>query len=96
MKKPLPIGPETRKKAAKTQSGRFAAALSRILYNADTKTSESGIRHLFTPAETFCGDDELPDGVPLKDPPHTYFDTEKLLRELRDHLEWLAFREVLP
>jgi len=91
-KSKLPIGPETMAKAAATQSGRFAAAISRILYGADTKTSESGIKYFQTPAKTFCGADALPDGIYIADS----FDTETMLRELRDHLEWLALKEVIP
>ncbi len=88
MKKPDYIGPETIEKASRTISGRFAAAIDRLLYHGDYKTSESGMKQYITSASvTATG---LPGAT------NHVIDTESLLREVRDHLEMLALREVIP
>ena len=88
MKTPDYIGPETILKASATLSGRYAAAIERLIYNGMTQTSESGLRHYSTTASV--------GGVDLPGAKCRQIETETLLRDIRDHLESLALREVIP
>lgn len=94
-----PIGPETLKKAGNTQSGKLAAALNRVLYVGDTKTitvNNCNYKGWVTGDEIWRGDAPLPDGVPAVGHKDCYFETEQLLRAIRDHLEFMALKEVIP
>lgn len=88
MKKPSYIGPETIAKASLTISGRLAAAIDRLLYHGDYKTSESGMKQYITSASV--------QGTGLAGATNHLIETDTLLREIRDHLEMLALREVIP
>lgn len=97
-----PIGPETQRKAAATQAGRLANALNRVLYGADTynvklRGSSGTIKRWGTEVRVYAGNgNKLPDGVPASDGNDSYFDTEELMRAIRDYLEFQSFVEVIP
>lgn len=97
--KKYPIGPKTIEKACETRSGHLASLLDRALYSGDVcEVTMSGFvtpaRRFVLPEETYAGDD-LPKEFQKEGKP-SYFESERLLREVRDHLEWLAIREVSP
>lgn len=97
-----PIGPETQRKAANTQAGRLASALNRVLYSADTYSvslpqSSGMIDRWCAEVRVYNGHSgKLPDGVPASCGNDDYFDTEELMRAIRDYLEFQSFLEVIP
>lgn len=103
-----PIGPKTMAKAAKTEAGKLAIALNRVLYSAGeadimmkSHTDEQGIERFTIKThkyicndKVFRGDDDLPRGVPAAGQGGSYFATEQLLLVIRDYLEAASIREV--
>ena len=95
-------------RAAKTEAGKLAAALDRLMYcsgNADiamrSHTNSDGVPQYTILARKYvCNEnvyrhaDELPKGVPPTGHEDNYFNTETLLFALRDYLEAAAIREV--
>jgi hypothetical protein len=101
----IPCGPETRKKAAKTTPGQLATLLNRVLYSGDYRSviepgwsKDHGIEHRRWVAEdvVYKGDDAIPEGMPKIEGRENYFETEALLRSIRDFLEFKSFEEVIP
>jgi hypothetical protein len=101
----FPVGPETVKKAAKTVPGQLAVLLNEVLYFADYKkvlepgmTSEPTIecRRWVTEDVVFKGDKPIPDGMKKMDNRNCYFETEELMIAIRDYLEFMSFKEVIP
>ena len=103
-----PVGPKTIEKAAKTEAGKMAAALNRVLYHSGSAeiclmsyTDSNGIDRFETRCRkyvcnvvTFNDQDPLPKGVPTCENGGYYFPTEQLLLAIRDYLEEAAIREV--
>jgi hypothetical protein len=103
-----PVGPKTMERAAKTEAGKLAAALSRLMYGSDnadigmrSHTDSNGVvqytihaRKYVCPEIVFRNSDELPKGVPAAGHEGRYFYSEKLLFAVRDYLEAAAIREV--
>ena len=103
-----PVGPKTIEKAAKTEAGKLAAAINRVMYHAGSaeicmksRTDSNGIDHFETrrhkyicEVETFKNEDPLPKGVAACHNRQNYFKTEQLLLAIRDYLEAAAIREV--
>ncbi len=104
----FPVGPKTLEKAAKTEAGKLAAALNRVMYQADN--ADIGMRshkdaknewqytihaHKYVcPDKVFRNQDQLPKGVPGCGIEEKYFETEKLMISIRDYLEAEAIRAV--
>lgn len=103
-----PIGPKTMERAANTEAGKLAAALNRVMYDADnaevmmkSHTNSDGIdqyttktRRYVCPDKVFRNKDLLPKGVPAIGNEGYYFETERLFLAIRDYLESAAIREV--
>ena len=103
-----PVGPKTIAKAAKTEAGKMAALLNRLLYQSGSaeicmksRTDSKGIDHFeyrshkyICDVETFRNQDPLPKGLATCGSGQSYFKTESLLLAIRDHLEAAAIREV--
>jgi hypothetical protein len=99
-----PIGPKTIEKASKTEAGKLAGLLNRVLYSADNaevmiKTHSNNFDtkadRYVCQQRVFKGNDLMPSSVTC--PPHSdgkYFETEKLMLAIRDYLEATAIREV--
>jgi len=101
----IPCGPETRKKAAKTTPGQLAALLNRVLYSGDYRNVlEEGwstqqnklLRRWVAEDVVYKGDDAIPEGMTRIEGRDSYFETEALLRSIRDFLEFKSFEEVIP
>jgi hypothetical protein len=104
----FPVGPRTIEKAAKTEAGKLAAALNRVLYSADNadvmlKSGYDGkgvdkfdvkARRYVCQDKVFRNDDPLPPGVSPCGNDGKYFETEQLMHAIRDFLESAAIREV--
>ena len=104
----FPVGPKTMEKAAKTEAGKLAAALNRVIYHSDD--ADIGMRshkndngeweytihtHKYVcPDKVFRNQDALPKGVPATGNGGSYFETEQLMLAIRDYLEAAAIREV--
>ena len=84
-----PIGPETWKKAGKTKSGQLANLLNRIDYAAVVDDDRYTLCNMCYVSDT----DGLPEGIVI-DAGH--INVELAIKEIRDHLEWLALEEVIP
>lgn len=95
-----PVGPETQKKAAKTEPGQLAALLNRVLYSADVAEVQISEHHKtmrwVAEREFYKGDDPVPKSVPVPDRGSCYCETESLMRAIRDYLEFRSFEEVIP
>jgi hypothetical protein len=96
-----PAGPETQKKAAKTTPGQLANLLNRLLYDGDYKTvREAGldrdVHRWVAPDEVYKGGDAIPEGMAEVEGRESYFETESLLRAIRDYLEFRSLEEVIP
>ena len=99
-----PVGPQTQAKAAKTEPGKMAAALNRVLYSADarevlisnTDPKQGTIKGWVAQVKVFKNNDELPSGVAPHGDNGLYFLTEDLMRAIRDYLEFRSFEEVIP
>lgn len=104
----FPVGPKTIEKAAKTEAGKLAAALNRVLYSADNADiliksgyGRNGVDKFDIKAhryvcldKVFCNDDPLPSGVSPCGDGGKFFETEQLMNAIRDFLEAAAIREV--
>lgn len=104
----FPVGPKTMEKAAKTEAGKLAAALNRVIYHSDNAEIRM-LSHLGTngvpdytikahkyvcPDKVFRNQDALPKGVPATGSGGSYFETEQLMLAIRDYLEAASIREV--
>jgi hypothetical protein len=99
-----PIGPKTIEKASKTEAGKLAGLLNRVLYSADnaevmikthSNNCDTKADRYVCQQRVFKGNDLMPTSVTC--PPHSdgkYFETEKLMLAIRDYLEAAAIREV--
>lgn len=104
----FPVGPKTIEKAAKTEAGKLAAALNRVLYSADNaeilmKSGKDGkgvdqftvkVRKYVCEDEVFRNNDPLPSAVSPCGSGGHYFETEQLMIAIRDYLEAAAIRAV--
>ena len=86
-----PIGPKTWEAASKTKSGQLADLLARIDYNAVVDNDRYSLCDICYVGETPT--DKLSAGV-MFDANHV--NVEIVIKEVRDHLEWLALEEVIP
>jgi len=100
-----PIGPETQKKAAKTVPGQLAILLNQVLYTGDYRTileegwsNDKKVERRRWVAEdvVYKGDSVIPPGMAKIPERDKYFETEELLRSIRDFLEFRSFEEVIP
>ena len=104
----FPVGPKTMERAAKTEAGKLAAAINRVMYSANNAEIRM-LSHLGTngvpeytikahkyvcPDEVYRNQDALPKGVPPAGSGGSYFETEQLMIAIRDYLEAAAIREV--
>lgn len=103
--KKFPVGPETVKKASKTIPGQLAVLLNEVLYSADYRTVwEKGfsdgpkIEHRRWVAEdvVYKGDKSIPSGMEKMPGKDQYFETQELMIAIRDYLEFMSFKEVIP
>jgi hypothetical protein len=101
----FPVGPETVKKAAKTVPGQLAVLLNQVLYSADyrkvlepgfTSNPTSERRRWVAEDEVFKGDRTIPVGMKKIENRSNYFETEELMIAIRDYLEFMSFKEVIP
>jgi hypothetical protein len=101
----FPAGPETQKKAAKTVPGQLAILLNAVLYSGDYRTvleegwsKDQKVERRRWVAEdvVYKGNDVIPPGMAKIPERDAYFETEELLRSIRDFLEFRAFEEVIP
>jgi hypothetical protein len=101
----FPVGPETVKKAAKTVPGQLAVLLNEVLYSADyKKVLEPGFsdmpqierRRWVAEDEVFKGDKPIPSGMKGMANRNSYFETQELMIAIRDYLEFMSFKEVIP
>jgi hypothetical protein len=101
----FPVGPETVKKASKTIPGQLAVLLNEVLYSADYRTVlEKGfsdgpmIEHRRWVAEdvVYKGDKPIPSGMAMIFGRDQYFETQELMIAIRDYLEFMSFKEVIP
>ena len=104
----FPVGPKTLDKAAKTEAGKLAAALNRVIYHSDNAETRMLSHHgtngvpeytikahkYVCPDKVFRNQDALPKGVLATGHEGHYFETEKLMLAIRDYLEAAAIREV--
>lgn len=97
-----PIGPETIRKARKTVEGQLALLLNELLYDADyadvtLQGTKEVVRRWVTGPQLFIGDNckDLPESLRVPGEPN-YIATEALIREIRDRLEFLSYRNVIP
>ena len=104
----FPVGPKTMEKASKTEAGKLAAALNRVMYSADnaeirmlSHLGTNGVpeytikAHRYVCPDKMCrNQDALPKGVPATGNEGRYFETEQLMFAIRDYLEAAAIREV--
>ena len=95
-------------KASKTEAGKLAASLNRVMYSAHNAeirmfphrgtdgVAECTIKaHKYVcPDKVFRNQDALPKGVPATGHEGYYFETEQLMLAIRDYLEAAAIREV--
>jgi hypothetical protein len=103
-----PVGPKTIEQAGKTEAGKLARCLNRVLYHSDNAeiamksfTNANGVGHFTTVTRkyicdenTFRNTDPLPKGLAACGCGDSYFETGKLLLLIRDYLEAAAIREV--
>lgn len=96
-----PVGPETIKLAGRTELGKLAAVLNRVLYSADhtevisKEIPKEELRRWVAPSETYVSiSQELPKG--LSRIRNSYIDTQELMLLIRDALEFEAIRKVSP
>ena len=104
----FPVGQKTIDKAAKTEAGKLAASLNRVMYSADnaeirmfSHRGTDGVAEYTIKAHKYvCQDvvfrnqDALPKGVRATGHGGSYFETEQLMIAIRDYLEAAAIREV--
>lgn len=98
-----PVGPQTIKRAAQTEPGKLAALLNRVLYSADCSDvtlpgtiGEVKVRRWVAEDQVFRNEDQMPASVPACGNNACYFETETLMRAIRDYLEFRSFEEVIP
>jgi len=87
------IGPNHIKRARKTTAGTLAHALSEILYCGDVRDGKYA-REFAVKNEHLAVGSKLPLSC-FADDDHKTWTVERVLREVRDHLECLAIREVV-
>lgn len=98
-----PVGPQTMKRAAQTEPGKLAALLNRVMYSADYRDvplrgsmSRTEVRRWVAEDQVFKNEDPMPKSVPACGNNACYFETEALMRAIRDYLEFRSFEEVIP
>jgi len=98
-----PVGPKTRKLASETEPGKLASLLNQVLYSTDTadvpltgSASTMHVKRLVMPFEVYRGNDPLPCSIPASGSKDQYFKTESLILVIRDYLEFMSFKEIIP
>ena len=98
-----PVGPQAMKRAAQTEPGKLAALLNRVLYSADYRDvplpgsmGKTEARRWVAEDQVFKNNDEMPKSVPACGNNACYFETEALMRAIRDYLEFRSLEEVIP
>jgi hypothetical protein len=99
-----PVGPKTIERASKTEVGKLATLLNRVLYSADNMDVmvkgynhdkfDLKMRKFACEDKVFKNKDPMPKSVPAHPDGDCYFATEQLMFAIRDYLEAAAIREV--
>lgn len=97
MNESYPVGPVTREKAAKTKAGALARAMHELLYCGDVHTSESRHSKQYRVCEELYLDTKInvPEHIRISGRA-SYISANKLLREVRDYLQFESLRQVIP
>lgn len=100
--KRYPVGPKTLARAAKTEAGKLAELLNRVLYSADNReVREQGFSsdkfdqakmRWVAEREIYINASALPSRLSESKP--QYIETQRLMLAIRDFLEEVAIREV--
>lgn len=99
-----PVGPKTIERASKTEAGKLAKLLNRLLYCSDyQEVAMKGFaqekfdivkKRYVIEDLIYRNEDALPCGIPAAGTGGSYVEPGRLLLAIRDHLEAAAIREV--